>query len=173
MKLNHLRSILETIDKEAKKTETNPSEDQKESGNYKKGHIDLHGLDISIENPKGSKRSGTDATGKKWSTTIAHHYGYIKGTKGKDKDHIDVFIGPDAEEDLPVFVVDQVNKSGKFDEHKIMMGFKDRQAAKKGYLASYEEGWTGLGNMTTMNMDEFKEWLDGDTTRPVHDLKSQ
>ena len=101
-----------------------PTEAQKEAGNYQKGHVNLHGLDISIENPRGSARSGVSPEGKKWETTLAHHYGYIRGTKGKDKDHLDVFIGPNPDSEL-VFVVDQVDpKTGKFDEHKVMLGFR-------------------------------------------------
>ena len=62
-------------------TETAPSDAQKEAGNYKKGHVRINGYDISIENPRGSVRSGTDADGKKWSVTMNNTYGYIKGTE--------------------------------------------------------------------------------------------
>ncbi len=76
-----------------------PTEAQKEAGNYKKGHLTLQGLDIALENPKGSTRSGTDQDGKAWQSTMAHDYGYIKRTLGADGDHVDVFIGdqPDSE----------------------------------------------------------------------------
>ena len=90
-----------------------PTEAQKEAGNYKKGHLKLQGLDIALENIKGSIRSGTDKDGKQWQSTMAHDYGYIKRTLGADGDHVDVFIGdqPDSE---TVFVVDQVDpKTGK------------------------------------------------------------
>ncbi|MEL0587105.1 MAG: hypothetical protein AAES65_19825 [Candidatus Thiodiazotropha sp. (ex. Lucinoma kazani)] len=130
----------------------------------------LHGLDISIENPKGSERSGTDSAGKTWSITMAHHYGYIRGTVGKDKDHIDIFLGPDAENaNLPVFVVDQIDpKTKTFDEHKVLMGFKNQLAAKRGYLDSYEKGWKGAGAVNKMSLDEFKAWLEsGKTKQPV------
>ncbi len=61
-------------------TDPNPSPAQKEAGNYPKGKVTLHGLRLSIENPRGSTRSGTDATGKAWSVTLPHHYGYFLGT---------------------------------------------------------------------------------------------
>lgn len=145
-----------------------PTEAQKEAGNYKKGHLTLQGLDIALENPKGSTRSGTDKDGKAWQSTMAHDYGYIKRTLGADGDHVDVFIGdqPDSE---TVYVVDQVDpKTGKFDEHKVMMGFADEQAARDGYLANYEKGWKGLGSIKAMPVSEFKRWVkDGDTTKPV------
>ena len=72
-------------------TNTAPTDAQKEAGNYKKGHVRIDGFDITIENPKGSERSGTDATGKKWSHARNNTYGYIRGTEGVDGDHIDVF----------------------------------------------------------------------------------
>ncbi|MFM5873891.1 LPD38 domain-containing protein [Aeromonas veronii] len=147
-----------------------PTEAQKEAGNYKKGHLTLQGLDIALENPKGSTRSGTDKDGKAWQSTMAHDYGYIKRTMGADGDHVDVFIGdqPDSE---TVYVVDQVDpKTGKFDEHKVMMGFADEQAARDGYLANYEKGWKGLSAIKAMPLEEFKRWVkDGDTTKPVAD----
>src|SRR5690606_38745403 len=37
-----------------------PTDGQKEAGNYKLGHARWNGLDLSIENQKGSTRSGTD-----------------------------------------------------------------------------------------------------------------
>lgn len=145
-----------------------PTEAQKEAGNYKKGHITLQGVDIALENPKGSTRSGTDQDGKTWQSTMAHDYGYIKRTLGADGDHVDVFIGdqPDSE---TVYVVDQVDpKTGKFDEHKVMMGFADEAAARVGYLANYEKGWKGLGAIKAMPVEAFKRWLsDGDTTKPA------
>lgn len=151
-----------------------PTEAQKEAGNYKKGHLSLQGLDIALENPKGSTRSGTDQDGKAWQSTMAHDYGYIKRTLGADGDHVDVFIGdrPDSE---MVYVVDQVDpKTGKFDEHKVMMGFADEQAARDGYLANYEKGWKGLIAIKAMPVDEFKRWVkEGDTTKPVADAAAE
>jgi len=106
-----------------------PTQAQKEAGNYKMGHVRAMGLDISIENPAGSERSGKDKDGKPWSVQMQHHYGYIKGTEGKDKDHLDVFLKDGVEasdmKSKPVFVVDQINEDGSFDEHKILAGFEN------------------------------------------------
>ncbi|MFA7819292.1 LPD38 domain-containing protein [Aeromonas dhakensis] len=145
-----------------------PTEAQKEAGNYKKGHLTLQGLDVALENPKGSTRSGTDRDGKVWQSTMAHDYGYIKRTTGADGDHVDVFIG-DKPESKTVYVVDQADpKTGKFDEHKVMMGFADEQAAKAGYLANYERGWKGLSAIKAMPVEEFKRWVkEGDTKSPI------
>lgn len=144
-------------------TETNPSDAQKESGNYKKGHIKFGGYDYTIENPKGSTRSGKDADGKEWKVTMHDTYGYIRGKFGKDGDHLDMFINDKADLDNwngDVFVVDQVNPDGSFDEHKVMYGYDSMDDAKKAYLANYSDGWQGLGNITGASKDEFDKWLD-------------
>lgn len=144
-------------------TETNPSDAQKESGNYKKGHIKFGGYDYTIENPKGSTRSGKDADGKEWKVTMHDTYGYIRGKFGKDGDHLDMFINDKADLDNwdgDVFVVDQVNPDGSFDEHKVMYGYDSMGDAKKAYLANYSDGWQGLGNITGVSKDEFDKWLD-------------
>lgn len=144
-------------------TETNPSDAQKESGNYKKGHIKFGGYDYTIENPKGSTRSGKDADGKEWKVTMQDTYGYIRGKFGKDGDHLDMFINDKADLDNwngDVFVVDQVNPDGSFDEHKVMYGYDSMDDAKKAYLANYSKGWQGLGNITGASKDEFDKWLD-------------
>ena len=144
-------------------TETNPSDAQKESGNYKKGHIKFGGYDYTIENPKGSTRSGKDADGKEWKITMHDTYGYIRGKFGKDGDHLDMFINDKADLDNwngDVFVVDQVNPDGSFDEHKVMYGYDSMDDAEKAYLANYSDGWQGLGNITGASKDEFDKWLD-------------
>jgi diguanylate cyclase (GGDEF)-like protein len=152
--------------------ETQPTQAQKEAGNYKKEHIKRDGMDISIENPAGSTRSGTDKDGKAWSQTMNHDYGYIRGTTGKDKDHVDVFIKPGSQEGGPVFVVDQVDpKTGKFDEHKAMVGFGSQDEARQAYLSNYEPGWKGLGSITEMPMEAFKEWAySSKTKKPLGNL---
>ena len=125
-KTNELQDAVSAAEAEVN---TNPTEAQKEAGNYKKGHLKIDGFDVSIENPKGSVRSGTDASGNKWEQTMNNSYGYIRGTEGVDGDHIDVFFSEDPSQG-DVFVVDQVNEDGTFDEHKVMYGFPDMESAK-------------------------------------------
>lgn len=156
------------IQRAAQDTDTNPTEAQKQAGNYRKGKVSLHGLTISLENPRGSERSGTDANGKTWSVTMPHHYGYILGTVGKDKDHIDAFIGPDPAA-ASVYVVNQRKPgNGHFDEHKVMLGFPTAGAAARGYMDSYTPGWRGFQSMVVLTVPEFKTWLaNGDKTKEV------
>ncbi len=163
--------IKQALDKAAQDTNTQPTEKQIEADNYKKGRVSLHGLDIAIENPKDSVRSGQDSDGKKWESKMAHHYGDIKGIKGADGDDLDVFIGDEPESDK-AYIVDQVDpKTGEFDEHKVMLGFDDKAQAESGYLKNYEDGWKGVGAITEMPVSDFKEWIkSGDTTKPVSEL---
>ena len=135
-----------------------PTEAQKAAGNYKMEHRRIDGYNISIENPKGSVRRGKDADGKEWQTEMHHDYGYIRGTEGVDGDHIDVFLS-DTPEEGDVFVIDQRNEDGSFDEHKVMYGFPSEEAAREAYLSNYEQGWTGLGAITHVSKDEFKKWI--------------
>ena len=155
-------------------TDTNPTEAQKKAENYKQGHVTLWELPITIENPKGSIRRGTDANGKQWEQEMHHTYGKIRRTEGVDGDHIDVFIGPNLTSDK-VFVVDQRNvDTGEFDEHKVMLGFDSLEEAQNGYLSNYEEGWQGMGTVTEVTMDEFKKWIDSShrKTKPFAEYKS-
>ncbi len=143
-----------------------PTEAQKEAGNYKKGHINLHGLDITIENPRGSTRSGKREDGSTWQHEMSDHYGYVKRTTGADGEQVDVYVGPKPESDR-VFIVDQLNqKDGSFDEHKVMLGFGGKIAAVRAYKSNFDKGWK-IGPVTSMSMDAFKEWLKGDTSKPV------
>lgn len=144
-------------------TDTEPTEAQKKSGNYKKGHVKFGGYDYTIENPKGSYRSGVDENGKEWKQKMNDTYGYIRGKFGKDGDHLDMFINDNADLDNwngDVFVVDQVNQDGTFDEHKVMYGYDSLEEAKKAYLSNYKKGWTGLGNITPVSKAGFDKWLD-------------
>ncbi|MFW2013744.1 PLxRFG domain-containing protein [Acinetobacter bereziniae] len=148
-----------------------PTQAQIEAGNYKKGHIKVQGLDISIENPKGSERRGTDPDGKEWAHTMSDHYGYIKRTKGADNEHIDTYIGnnPDSNQ---VFIVDQIDQaSGNFDEHKVMLGFNNQEEATTAYKSNFDKGWK-VGPIRNMDMEQFKDWLKNeDTSKPASKIK--
>ena len=162
-----------TRKEEEAKVDTNPTDAQKEAGNYKKGHIKVDGLNITIEQPKGSIRRGTDANGKQWESEMHNTYGYIRGTESVDGDHIDVYLS-DNPTAGNVFVVDQINKDGSFDEHKVMYGFPDMESAKRAYLSNYEEGWQGLGSITEVKKEDFKKWIDSSKrkTKPFAEYTS-
>lgn len=167
------QTVGEKIAQEEAKVEQNPTEAQKEAGNYKKGHVKIDGYDVTIENPKGSVRSGVDRNGQEWSVTMNNTYGYIRGTEGVDGDHIDVFLSDDPTQG-DVYVIDQVNEDGSFDEHKVMYGFKSALAAKRAYLANYSPDWKGLGTITKVSKEEFKKWINSShrKTKPFAEYKS-
>ena len=161
---NAIEMVNKAIEEAEKETETDLTPEQKESGNYKKGHVKIQDFDIAIENPKGSVRSGVDKDGKEWSQEMHNTYGYFEGTKGKDSDDVDCFIGPNPlSEDI--FVIDQLDKDGNFDEHKVMFGFDSSEEAREAYLSNYEEGWTGLGDITKVNVEDFRKWVQKDDVR--------
>lgn len=152
-------SSQEHVKTERQSVNTEPTEKQKEAGNYKKGHIKVDGFDITIENPKGSTRSGTDASGKAWSVPMKFDYGYIKGTEGVDGDHIDMYLSDEPTKGN-VYVVDQVNQNdGSFDEHKVMYGFPSMKAAVEAYKGQYEDGWK-VGTVTEVSREDFKKWVE-------------
>ena len=167
------KEIADYIDGGMQAQQAEPTEAQKAAGNYKMEHRRVDGYNISIENAKGSVRRGTGVDGKPWETTMQNDYGYIRGTEGVDGDHIDVFLS-DTPEEGDVFVVDQVNEDGSFDEHKVMYGFHTEQAARDAYLSNYEPGWTGLGAITHVSKDEFKKWIQSSRrkTKPFAEYKS-
>lgn len=144
-----------------------PTQAQIEAGNYKKGHIKVHGLDIAIESPRGSTRSGKNPDGSDWSHTMSDHYGYIKKTKGADQEQLDVYVGKNPESER-VFIVDQLNQDNdQFDEHKIMLGYQSLEEAEQAYKSNFDSGWK-VGPIRSLSKDEFKSWLDNDdTVRPV------
>ncbi len=153
--------------------QSEPTEAQKAAGNYKMEHRKVDGYNVSIENGKGSVRHGKSADGTEWQTTMQNDYGYIRGTQGVDGDHIDVFLS-DTPEEGDVFIIDQVNEDGSFDEHKVMYGFPTEQAARDAYLSNYEQGWTGLGAITHVSKEEFKKWIGSSKrkTKPFANYKS-
>lgn len=161
---NAISMVNKAIEEAEKETETDLTPEQKESGDYKKGHVKIQDFDIAIENPKGSVRSGVDKDGKEWSQEMHNTYGYFEGTKGKDSDDVDCFIGPNPlSEDI--FVIDQLDKDGNFDEHKVMLGFDSSEEAREAYLSNYEDGWTGLGDITKVNIEDFRKWVQKDDVR--------
>ena len=157
---------------------TDPTEAQKEAGNYKKGHVQVGTFDITIEQPQGSVRRGTDADGKQWESKMNNTYGYIRGAVGVDGDHIDVFLSNDIDgwNGRKVYVVDQYNPDGSFDEHKVMLGFNDQDEAKGDYLANYEQGWENGRriDITGVNLEDFEKWIESSKrkTKPFGEYSS-
>lgn len=171
-------SLSAQIEAASAKVNTEPTEAQKEAGNYKKGHVQVGTFDITIEQPQGSVCKGTDANGKQWESKMNNTYGYIRGAVGVDGDHIDVFLSNDIDgwNGRKVFVVDQYNPDGSFDEHKVMLGFNDQDEAKGDYLANYEQGWENGRriDITGVNLEDFEKWIESSKrkTKPFGEYSS-
>lgn len=171
-------SISAKVKEASADVNTEPTEAQKEAGNYKKGHVQVGAFDITIEQPEGSIRRGTDADGKQWESKMHNTYGYFRGTEGVDGDHIDVFLSNDMDgwNGAQVFVVDQYNPDGTFDEHKVMLGFNDASDAKNNYLANYEKGWENGRriDVSAVNLEDFEKWIASShrKTKPFSEYKS-
>jgi len=156
---NELNELNELARQEYKrKTDTNPTEAQRKSGNYKKGRRKVYGLDIAIEHPKGSLRTGKDRYGNEWQSYMNNDYGYFNRTKGKDGDQIDVFLSDEPEQGN-IYIIDQ-QKDGKFDEHKVMVGFSSESDALESYKANYERGAVNYLAINKVTPDELKSWLN-------------
>lgn len=172
------KSISARVKEASAEVNTAPTEAQKEAGNYKKGHVQVGAFDITIEQPEGSIRRGTDADGKQWESKMHNTYGYFRGTEGVDGDHIDVFLSNDIDgwNGRKVYVVDQYNPDGSFDEHKVMLGFNDASDAKNNYLSNYEKGWENGRriDVSAVNLEDFEKWIASShrKTKPFSEYKS-
>ena len=172
------KSISAKVKEASADVNTEPTEAQKEAGNYKKGHVQVGTFDITIEQPEGSIRRGTDADGKQWESKMHNTYGYFRGTEGVDGDHIDVFLSNDMDgwNSAQVFVVDQYNPDGTFDEHKVMLGFNEASDAKNNYLANYKKGWENGRriDVSAVSLADFEKWIASShrKTKPFSEYKS-
>lgn len=161
-----MKASLEEIDAAAHRAAYLPTTAQAKAGNYRKGHVRLYGLDITVETPAGAARRGPG-----WSVLMPVHYGYIKRTTGADEEQVDVFLGPDPASDL-VWIIDQAHAygDGGFDEHKVLLAFDSWKDAREAYVNSFSDGKEALriGGVTQMTVAEFKTWLaTSDTTKPA------
>ena len=128
------------------------------SGSYPKGQVEWNGLRISIETPRGHWRIGKKPDGKLWFIKMRDPYGYFQRRAGYDGDSLDVFIGPRLRSPW-VFVINQVDpKTGRFDEHKCVIGCSTAEEARRIYLRNYEPGWKGYGGSVRLHVSDFKRW---------------
>ncbi len=162
--LTDLREAVAVVDPE-------PTDAQKEYGNYQKGHVSWKGLGLTIESAIGQYRRGVTKAGDKWETLMKDHYGYIKRTESEaDGDHIDIFLCEDDLDSDIVFVINQ-HVGGKFDEHKCVLGATNEAKAREVYTRNYQSGWDGLHSVCQMTVPQFKWWIEhGDTSKEIEGM---
>jgi Inorganic Pyrophosphatase len=121
------------------------------------------GLDIGIQTDKGQERKHHG--GVKFPAP----YGYIGKTEDNDDMNVDVYLGPNKNS-KKAYVINQLKKNGKFDEHKVMLGYDDKAAAVKDYKASWpkKKAERKYGDTVEMTTDQLKHWLKkGNTKEPI------
>jgi hypothetical protein len=139
-----------------------PSDQQRKEGTYRKARLRLCGLIIEIENPAFSVRSGLRPDGTRWAVEMQDHYGYIVGAVGFDKDQLDVFVKRGTEPDFNgmIYVINQANEDGTFDEHKCFIGCDSKIEAIKHYLQNYDDEWSDrIMSVAALTIEQFKKWL--------------
>lgn len=144
-----------------------PTAAELQANDYPTGPVDWQGWRLHMETPAQGIREGVDPDGRGWRNVVKAHYGYFAGTVGADGEGVDVFLGPFPESRV-VWVLNQTNADGSFDEHKVLAGFIDARAAVDAYRLSYTPGWNRYGAPLRLTLDQLRWWLQwGDKSRPL------
>lgn len=126
------------------------------SGHKLHGKTSFRGLNISIENKKGTIRRGVDSDGHKWAIKMNYDYGYIRGTEGVDDDHVDCYIGDNIDAKNVYIIHQKIPGTDKYDEDKCMLGFSTLADAKAAYLKQYDKPGF-FGGVDTVPFELFKQ----------------
>jgi hypothetical protein len=133
------------------------------------GTIEFRGLTVHVENRPGDVREGEGPRGK-WRTQMKLPYGEILGSRGTDRDKLDVYVGPHRSAEN-VYIIHQNfvggPQDGKYDEDKVMLGFDSLEQAKNAYLSHYTSP-KYFRSVTTMAFPLFKRAILG---KEVHGEK--
>jgi hypothetical protein len=164
----------EDLDAARKAVDANATPAQREALNFRQGHAILHGIDITLQVPKGTERQGPlDENGKPAWTNInpLADYGQAKRTESGDGEPLDVLIGHNLQS-KKAFVFDQHEpKTGAFDEHKSVLAVDTPEEAMAAYDAQFSDGSGPSRRMNgglEMTIENFKDWLKhGDTTKAI------
>jgi hypothetical protein len=110
--------------------------------------VSYHGIPVVIEWPKGSVREGKGKDGKTWRRTMNADYGFIDDTEAKgDEEPLDIYIASGdwsegADSGNPkVYIIEQLDEHGDFDEYKLVAGVPDLETAQELYLSHYPKEW--------------------------------
>jgi hypothetical protein len=128
-----------------------------ESGYPLEDRYAFQGLDIAVENKKGSTRRWYDENGGERGSTKMHaDYGYIEDCLGSDDEPIDVYVGPDEDAKM-VYVVHQQKAPDfkAYDEDKVMLGYASEESAREAYLKQYNDD-RFYGGMSSMTVETFR-----------------
>ena len=123
--------------------------------------VTVYGFPITVERPRGSMRTLHDADGNiVYQRRMFYDYGFFNGSKGRDGDEVDVFLGP-SQRATEVYVVHMVDKGPivdqREDEDKVMLGFDTAEMARSAFLLHYPASF--YDSMTSMSLATFREKL--------------
>lgn len=130
---------------------------------------EIGGLQIVIE-----QRAGSIRRGEGWAVVMPADYGYIRRVPSAEgeSEWLDCFVGP-VRSSRDVWIIDGMkpeSEGGGFDEHKIMLGFRNSREALAAFNKAYNDGGARrVGAVTHLSMDSlaFKEWVqEGDKYQP-------
>jgi hypothetical protein len=124
--------------------------------------VEYHGIPIVIEWPKGCVREGRDKDGRTWRREMKADYGYIDDTSAAgDAEALDIYIGPDRQESR-VYVIEQLDEDGEFDEYKLVTGVPDLESAQRLYLSHYPKEWgeDRLGDVSETDLDSLRRKVE-------------
>ena len=115
---------------------------------------EFQGIPVVIQWPKGSVRVGERENGEPYKTEMKADYGYIPDTTAAgDGERLDIYIVPDKDAEY-AYVVEQVRKSGEFNEYKVMLGFDSLEDAEEMYnYHAGEKGDMELGDISEVPFD--------------------
>lgn len=123
----------------------------KEANDPIKKKIKVQGVPICLEWMKGETREYKKGGVVKYKRLMEADYGYIPGTVDSDGEELDVYVGPDPEA-RNAHVIRQMKKTGGFDEHKVMVGYSSKSAAKASYVHHMGGTPERFGGMHTIPM---------------------
>ena len=130
------------------------------------GHTSAAGVPVSLEEHKGEVRHRAHSGDSK----MAADYGYIDNSKpDADGMKTDAYVGP-HKDSKRVFVINQQHPhSGKFNEHKVMLGYHDRAHALRDYAHSFSDGLghKRIHSVVEMDSHQLKDWLKKDHKQPL------
>lgn len=116
-----------------------------------KKKVKVQGVPIWIEWLKGETREYKKGGVVKYSRLMKADYGYIPGTVDSDGEELDVYLGPDRSA-KNAYVIRQMKRTGGFDEHKVMIGYSSKSAAKASYTEHMSHCPECFGGMQAIPM---------------------
>lgn len=119
------------------------------------------GLPVVVEHSKGTQR---------WegAPRLPAHYGYIPGVGSAEgeTEWMDCMVG-DATDAPYAFVLDHYDRDGKFEEHKIMIGFHRLEDALRAHRVAYDGTGCAARGVCQMTIPQVQQWMARDRNQRI------